>query len=135
MFTAISSPILPLAPTPPGRTEPAQTTTAITPAITGTASAVSSPIPPGSVFSVHPPDTTTRATALDNGPLRSAAPEDRARRKAASAAPRHLFEAVIKEARAPIGPPAQIYEESAAIAVDDPAKPTAHAHPPLLAEV
>ena len=103
MFTAISSPILPLAPTPPGRTEPTQTTTAA-PRTTKPVSA-SNAITPGAIFSVHPPDTTTRATALDNGPLRGSTPEDRARRMAATAEPRHLFEAVVKNETPPPEPP------------------------------
>lgn len=118
MFTAISSPILPLAPTPPSRTEPTQTTTTV-PRGLGSA-AVSNAITPGSVFAVHPPDTTTRATALDNGPLRSLAPKDRARRMAVIAEPQHVFEAIVKDESPAAKPPAKVYEETAATAVTDP---------------
>jgi hypothetical protein len=126
MFTAISSPILPLAPTPQSRTDPTQTTTrAIEPAT------ASNGITPGTQFSVHPPDTTTRATALDNGPLRSSTPEDRARRQAASAEPQHLFEAVVQAKTPATEPPVKAYEDPAV--VTDPTRPVAVAHPKLRA--
>lgn len=112
MFTAISSPILPLAPTPPGRTEPTQSTTAA-PRTSEPVSA-SNAITPGAVFSVHPPDTTTRATALDNGPLRGSTPEDRARRQAATAEPRHLFAAMVKDETPPTEPPEKVARETPA---------------------
>jgi hypothetical protein len=66
------------------------------------------------VFSVHPPDTTTRATALDNGPLRGSTPEDRARRQAATAEPRHLFAALVKDETPPTEPPKEAARETAA---------------------
>ena len=122
MFTAISSPILPLAPTPQSRTDPTQITTrAVEPA------AASNVITPGTAFSVQPPDTTTRATALDNGPLRNSTPEDRARRQAASAGSQHLFEAVVQAKPSPPEPPVKIYEDPAV--VTDPAAPVAEAQP------
>jgi|GEM_PF-6577264 len=124
MFTAISSPVLPLAPTPQSRTDPTQTTTrAIEPA------AASNVITPGTQFSVPPPDTTTRATALDNGPLRSSTPEDRARRQAASAGPQHLFEAVVQAKVPPAEPPVNASENPAV--VTDPTRPVAEGHPML----
>ena len=112
MFTAISSPILPLAPTPPGRTEPIQTITAAP--RTSEPLSASNTITLGAVFSVHPLDTTTRATALDNGPLRGSIPEDRARRMAATAEPRHLFTAVVKDETPPTEPPKEVARETAA---------------------